>query len=634
MDNDNDFQPPLTQAQIDQFFGRRTRRREDDAQEENQREVPIHQNYSPRALPGEQWRQLPFPLQNFSVSSLGRVKGRRRVLTQQTLRRSTDHRFYVDVQLPNNRQQWVDHLVLLGFNNDANQVAALPFVIHLDDNETNNRLENLRRGTYDQYHEVDDHFRDAHGLQRRRIVRSCRFEDYNPLSFPQRQDYIPRRYVYANGQISNVYDEETTLSPRANLAGVWKIDIRIHNREMSPPISELVVDTWMGFDNLRPLVIYLDGNLNNLHRDNLIPANHNEYATHMSLSLRAHPDEIFRPIRHMGNVDFTHYLVSNYGRVYGINSRTILSIYDGPGAYAHIILYRNGISYDFSAHRIVFSTFNDRPIGQGLVIDHVDSDRQNNRIGNLEEVTRQENTRRSVEQRRLWRESLPTSELRELQAEQQAAIPGEIWQPARIVSGDSRYPLPATGYEVSDQGRVRNSRSGLLLRNQFSPQGYYRVYLNGQGFFVHRLVASTFIANDDPHNRIYVDHINSDRTRNVVGNLRWANPRENVRFANAIRMRAFRQDREIEHIFQAISDSRGFAFNDTTFPLTTIRHHMATGIPLQGWYFVREAAPGAEGRQEFQTQIDDGEAPEVELGDEVVQEEDVDFDPLENINLE
>lgn len=39
MDNDNDFQPPLTQAQIDQFFGRRTRRREDDAQEENQREV-------------------------------------------------------------------------------------------------------------------------------------------------------------------------------------------------------------------------------------------------------------------------------------------------------------------------------------------------------------------------------------------------------------------------------------------------------------------------------------------------------------------------------------------------------------------------------------------------------------------
>ncbi|KAL9558611.1 hypothetical protein MBANPS3_000820 [Mucor bainieri] len=137
---------------------------------------------------------------------------------------------------------------------------------------------------------------------------------------------------------------------------------------------------------------------------------------------------------------------------------------------------------------------------------------------------------RSVLQRRLWEASLPTSELRETQAEQQAAIAGEVWRPARIVSGDSKCPLPATGYEVSDQGRVRDARSGFILRNQFN------------------------------------------RTRNVVGNLRWATPGENT-----------------------IADSRSFAFNDTTFPLSTIQDHMASGIPLQGWFFVREAALGAEG---------------------------------------
>lgn len=41
MNDDDDFQPPLTRAQITQFFATitRTRRREDDAQEENQRGI-------------------------------------------------------------------------------------------------------------------------------------------------------------------------------------------------------------------------------------------------------------------------------------------------------------------------------------------------------------------------------------------------------------------------------------------------------------------------------------------------------------------------------------------------------------------------------------------------------------------
>lgn len=99
-----------------------------------------------------------------------------------------------------------------------------------------------------------------------------------------------------------------------------------------------------------------------------MPANQNQYAEHVSNSLRAHLDNFFLPIRHMGNVDFTHYLVSNYGGVYGVNSRSILSIYDGPGAYGHVTLYRDAVSYDFLLHRIVWSVFNNRPVGQGMNI--------------------------------------------------------------------------------------------------------------------------------------------------------------------------------------------------------------------------------------------------------------------------
>ncbi len=89
----------------------------------------------------------------------------------------------------------------------------------------------------------------------------------------------------------------------------------------------------------------------------------------------------------------------------------------------------------------------------------------------------------------------------------------------------------APNYSVSNTGLVKHTRLDRLLTG-YNRNGYLQVTIKKDGVgiarLVHRLVASAFIANDDPVNRIYVDHIDTDPRNNLVSNLRWVTPKENM----------------------------------------------------------------------------------------------------------
>lgn len=91
-------------------------------------------------------------------------------------------------------------------------------------------------------------------------------------------------------------------------------------------------------------------------------------------------------------------------------------------------------------------------------------------------------------------------------------------------------------YAVTEDGRVftypkkkknRNSLSDWM--SQYKAPVYNSVSLRKWGgikrFYVHRLVALTFIPN--PDNKPQVNHINSDKYDNRVENLEWVTNREN-----------------------------------------------------------------------------------------------------------
>tara|TARA_R110000824_G_C14713181_1_gene624128 strand:+ start:31 stop:510 length:480 start_codon:yes stop_codon:yes gene_type:complete len=63
--------------------------------------------------------------------------------------------------------------------------------------------------------------------------------------------------------------------------------------------------------------------------------------------------------------------------------------------------------------------------------------------------------------------------------------------------------------------------------------GYIRIGLRNNGkkkmFFVHRLLALHFIPNDDPDNKIEIDHDDNVRDNNNLINLEWVTHAENIR---------------------------------------------------------------------------------------------------------
>lgn len=106
--------------------------------------------------------------------------------------------------------------------------------------------------------------------------------------------------------------------------------------------------------------------------------------------------------------------------------------------------------------------------------------------------------------------------------------------------------LPVYGYEslyeISSHGRIRsldkswvNDRGGICRKagkvlTPDTAHGYYHIKLWQSGRFkwfqIHQLVAIAFIPN--PENKPHVNHLNSNRGDNMVDNLEWCTPKENL----------------------------------------------------------------------------------------------------------
>lgn len=91
-------------------------------------------------------------------------------------------------------------------------------------------------------------------------------------------------------------------------------------------------------------------------------------------------------------------------------------------------------------------------------------------------------------------------------------------------------------YQVSNTGKVRNKITKRYLKQRHDNRGYVKValslnlpYKKNTQIGVHRLVALTYIPNDDPVNKTTVNHKDYDKDNNCVENLEWMSNSDNVK---------------------------------------------------------------------------------------------------------
>ena len=116
----------------------------------------------------------------------------------------------------------------------------------------------------------------------------------------------------------------------------------------------------------------------------------------------------------------------------------------------------------------------------------------------------------------------------------------EIWKDIEGYEGE---------YQISNCGRYRsldrivtysngiNVRyEGKILSSFEKKNGYLQATLNRKSgnkkFYIHRLVASAFIINDDPINKTIINHVDENKQNNNFNNLEWCTHAYNLTYNN------------------------------------------------------------------------------------------------------
>jgi hypothetical protein len=143
-------------------------------------------------------------------------------------------------------------------------------------------------------------------------------------------------------------------------------------------------------------------------------------------------------------------------------------------------------------------------------------------------------------------------------------------------------------YEISDIGRARSvdrigpdgkNYKGKPLTPALNRTGYYFVRLRKDGhtksFKIHRLVAMNFIPNENDKSE--VNHIDGNKTNNVVGNLEWVSRSENLKHAFKIGLKSVEGERnpkskltkaDVEEIRRRLSEGEFQKYIASDFGIT------------------------------------------------------------------
>ena len=206
-----------------------------------------------------------------------------------------------------------------------------------------------------------------------------------------------------------------------------------------------------------------------------------------------------------------HYIYDT-GEVYNDFTHKMLEGSVGENGYKYYRLSKDNKKTMFYAHRLVAEYFIPNPKNLE-VVNHIDGNKLNNNVDNLEWVSYSENIEK-------WHEN--KKERNRISYEKYSGdLDGEIW---KIIP-------EAINYKVSSYGRVWNTKTNNILHPSLAC-GYYKVRLSNEGKtidrMIHHLVYKIFNEDYNFTKNDVIDHIDGNKLNNNLNNLRKISLSENA----------------------------------------------------------------------------------------------------------
>jgi len=101
-------------------------------------------------------------------------------------------------------------------------------------------------------------------------------------------------------------------------------------------------------------------------------------------------------LKHIKGFEGLYGASSDDGEIYSYYTDRLLGQHEGTGGYLFVRLYKDGKYYNRRVHRLIAETFLDRE--DGMVVNHKNSNRRDNRPENLEWVTPSDNVKHSYKE--------------------------------------------------------------------------------------------------------------------------------------------------------------------------------------------------------------------------------------------
>lgn len=272
--------------------------------------------------------------------------------------------------------------------------------------------------------------------------------------------------------------------------------------------------------------------------------------------------ELWLPVPHILFMNF--YMISNYGRVFSHHVHRIKAPIITKEGYKKIVLSARRKRQNLRIHRLVALAFNKKPENMD-VVNHLDGNKMNNKSDNLQWTNHSGNSQHAHDNdlvknkgKKVVQYDLSNNVIKVFNSMIGAGkelgvsydsiysscnygklIKSSCYFKYHDEEAMIKHEAPIDGeeiithpnYSITPSGAIYSKTYKRYLSTEDMSSGYPAVGLYRNGvetpFFVHILVATYFVRNDDPINNTVVNHKDGHRDNFDMSNLEWITQSQN-----------------------------------------------------------------------------------------------------------